>query len=99
MLASFNQYRSESDGADISYKQGGKAEHGGTISRAAIGYRNVRVEYDGRLINSVAIDEDRAELIRTAWKLYATNEYSIDRLQATMADMGLTTRANGRWPA
>lgn len=99
MLASFNQYRSQSDGADIRYKMGEKAKRGGTINRAPLGYKNVRVEYEGRLINTVAVDEVRAPLIRIAWNLYATGEYSLDRLQTTMADQGLLTRASGRRPA
>ena len=92
MLASFNQYRSQSDGADIRYKMGEKAKRGGTINRAPLGYKNVRIEYEGRLINTVAVDEVRAPLIRIAWSLYATGEYSLDRLQVTMADQGLMTR-------
>ena len=31
------------------------------------------------------------------FELYATGEYSIERLEATMADLGLTTRPSGRW--
>jgi site-specific DNA recombinase len=36
--------------------------------------------------------------VRQVFELYATGEYSIDLLEATMADLGLTTRPSGRWP-
>jgi len=36
--AAFNEYRSNADGADISYKMGQKARNGGTLTRAKIGY-------------------------------------------------------------
>ena len=30
-----------------------KARNGGTISRAPLGYKNIRAEFDGRLVNTV----------------------------------------------
>jgi site-specific DNA recombinase len=76
-----------------------EAENGGTIGRARLGYKNIRIEHDGRLVNTIGLDEERASLVRTAWELYATGEYSIERLYATMADLGLTTRPSRRTPA
>lgn len=98
MLAAFNQYRSQSDGADIRYKMGEKIKRGGTVGRAPLGYRNTRVEYEGRQVNTVEVDEVRAPLIKMAWSLYATGEYSLERLQASMADQGLTTRSTANRP-
>lgn len=43
-------------------------------------------------------DERRAPLVLKAFELYATDEYTLDRLEATMADLGLTTRPSGRYP-
>lgn len=97
ILASFNEYRSAEDGADIRYKMGEKAKRGGTIGRAPLGYRNVREEFDGRQVNTVAVDAERAPLVRLAFELYASGDYSIDRLQETMAAHGLSTRASARW--
>lgn len=99
ILASINEFRSAEDGADIRDKMGYKARNGGTLGRAPLGYRNVRVEYEGRLVNTVALDADRAQLVRQAWELYATGEYSLDSLSAVMADRGLLTRATARWPS
>lgn len=36
--------------------------------------------------------------MRKGWELYATDEYSIDRLADVMAELGLTTRLSGRHP-
>jgi hypothetical protein len=47
----------------------------------------------------IGLDDERAPLVRTAWELYATGEYSIERLYATIADMGLTTRPSRRTTA
>ena len=38
ILASFNEFRSAEDGADIRYKMGEKARKGGTLGRAKLGY-------------------------------------------------------------
>jgi DNA invertase Pin-like site-specific DNA recombinase len=94
-----NEVQVRMSGEDIKVKMRHKAENGGTIGRARLGYRNVRIEHEGRLVNSIALDEDRAPLIRLAWELYATGDYTIDRLHATMADQGLTTRPSRRNPA
>lgn len=97
ILAAINEFRSAEDGADIRDKMGYKARAGGTIGRAPVGYRNARQEFDGRQINTVVTDEERAELVRTAFQLYATGEYSMERLQQSVAESGLTTRHSGRW--
>lgn len=99
ILASYNEFRSAEDGADIRYKMGEKAKRGGTIGKAPLGYRNVREDFEGRMVASVAIDEDRAPLVRMAFEYYASGDYTIDRLQQTMADLGLRTRGTRRWPS
>ena len=92
ILASVNQYRSSSEGIDISRKMEHKARKGGTIGPAPLGYLNVKEEFEGRLVSAVAVDLERAPLIREGFDLYATGDYSLDRLQQAMADRGLTTR-------
>lgn len=44
------------------------------------------------------VDPKRAPLTRKAFELYATGEYGLERLEATMADLGLTTRATPKHP-
>lgn len=94
----FNELQVRQNGEDIRQKMRHKVLNGGTIARAKLGYLNIRVEHDGRLFNSIGLDEQRAPLVRQAFELYATSEYTLDRLQATMADLGLTTRPSARWP-
>ena len=99
ILAAINEFRSAEDGADIRDKMAYKARNGGTLGRAPLGYRNVRINYDGRQINTVEIDADRAPLVRQAWELYATGDYTLDDLSEVMADRGLLTRATARRPS
>lgn len=96
MLDIMNGLQNTLQGLDVQTKMFNKAKAGGTVSLAKLGYRNVRVEHEGRLINTIALDEERAPLVRKAWELYATGEYSIERLEATMADRGLTARPTQR---
>jgi site-specific DNA recombinase len=94
----FNELESRRNGEDIKAKLRHKALNGGTVSRAKLGYLNTRAEHDGRLFNTICLDEERAPLTLRAFELYASGDYSIAQLEATMADLGLTTRASSRWP-
>lgn len=94
----FNDVQNKLSGEDIRIKLRHKAENGGTIGRARLGYLNTRVEIEGRMVNTVSLDPVRAPLVLKAWELYATGDYSIERLTATMADLGLTSRPSPRWP-
>ncbi|BDB41263.1 hypothetical protein IWGMT90018_17090 [Mycobacterium kiyosense] len=95
----FNDVQNKLSGEDIRIKLQHKAINGGTTGRAPIGYLNTRTEVEGRLINTVSLDPLRAPLVLKAWELYSTGDYSIERLTATMADLGLTSKPTGRWPA
>jgi site-specific DNA recombinase len=99
IMSAINEFRSAEDGEDIRYKMGEKAKRGGTINKAPLGYKNVREEFEGRLVPSVALDPERAPLIRQAFELYASGDYSLDRLTQTMADLGLRSRPTKRFPA
>ncbi len=94
----FNDVQNKLSGEDIRLKMRNKAIKGGTIGVAKLGYRNARVEIEGRQVNTIQLDEQRAPLVLRAFELYATGEYSIDRLEATMADLGLTSRRTPRHP-
>ena len=95
ILAAMNEYRSSADGADIRYKMSQKVKNGGTVTRAPIGYLNVRENIDGREIRTIAKDPDRAELIHLAFELVATSNYTLRRLSTTLTDRGLTMRGRG----
>jgi len=92
ILASFNEFRSSADGADIRYKMGEKAKRGGTLGRAPLGYCNVREIFDGREIRTVSPDPERAPFVRQAFELYATGEYTLAALCDELTNRGLRTR-------
>ena len=91
IIHAVDQYQSEASGADISFKMGAKARSGGTVGRAPIGYRNRRDLSEGRNIGTVEVDLERAPLVRRAFELYATNDYTINELAETLDDLGLRT--------
>jgi site-specific DNA recombinase len=66
-----------------------KAKMGGTPGRAPIGYLNVRQVVDGREIRTIAIDPERAPLVRWAFEQYATGEWTVDELTKELARKGL----------
>lgn len=99
ILAAFNEYRSREDGADIAYKMAQKAKNGGTLGRAPLGYLNVTENIDGRKINTVAIDPERAPFVQLAFELYATGNHTYQDIADELTDRGLLTRATSRRPA
>ena len=98
ILATFNEYQSRESGADIAYKMGQKAKNGGTLGRAPIGYLNTIDRSTFREIRTVALDPERADLVKLAFELYATGEYTLADLVEEMYDRGLRTRATIRRP-
>ncbi|GAB3622779.1 hypothetical protein GCM10027418_08610 [Mariniluteicoccus endophyticus] len=87
-----NEVQVRMSGEDIKVKMLHKVEMGGTNGRAKLGYLNQRIDHDGRQVNTITIDPERAPLIRKAYELFATGDYTLDRLAETMADLGLSTR-------
>lgn len=90
--AAFAEYENENLASEI--RKGAIQKHraGGTPFTAPVGYKHAPVEFEGRLINSIIIDEERAPLVQLAFDLYDTGEYSITRLRDALEDHGLTTR-------
>ena len=77
-----------------------KAQRGGTISRAPLGYRNIRrVDDKGREEKTVILDEERAPLIKLAFEEYATGNWTVEDLAEHLAACGLTTRATPNVPS
>ncbi|WP_433659367.1 recombinase family protein [Nocardia sp. CA-128927] len=98
MLDIMNDLQNKLQGLDIADKMLQKAINGGTNGYARLGYLNRQAEIEGKQFNSVELDPKRAPLVKLAWELYATGDYTLDRLEATMADRGLTARARGDLP-
>jgi len=91
-----NEVQVRQSGEDIKQKMLHKAMSGGTTGRAKIGYLNVRKDFDGRLVNTIDIDPERAPLVRWAFEQYATGEYSMSVLREQLAEQGLTTRPTAK---
>lgn len=70
------------------------SENGGTVGLAKIGYTNARIDVDGRKVNSIAIDQERAPLVVKAFELFSTGLHTIDSLLEIVSDAGL--KAPGR---
>ena len=76
-----------------------KAAQGGTVTKAPIGYRNVGVRDDyGREIRTVEIDEERAALVRWAFQVFATGDWTTSQLHQELVARGLTAPATPRRP-
>jgi len=77
----------------------GKVSKGGLPCMAPIGYLNVADPNDpeGRQ-RTVVVDPVRAPLVRTAFELYNTGEYSIISLLAEATKRGLRTKPTSRKP-
>jgi site-specific DNA recombinase len=85
------EFYSANLGSEIRKGMTQKAKMGGWPGRAPIGYLNVRERVGGREVAKVEFDPERAMLVREAFRLYVTGEYSIVELQATMHAKGLTS--------
>ncbi len=76
-----------------------KAKSGGMVTRAPVGYRNVRNTIEGTSIAKVVIDEDMAPLVKECFNLYATGNYSLAEIQKIMAKKGLRNNFSKKRPA
>jgi site-specific DNA recombinase len=97
MIAVFNEYQVLVSGEDIKYKMGQKAKNGGTLGVAKIGYKNIRITYEGREVRTIDIDPNRAPFVTMAFELYATGNYTFHELRDALTDAGLRTKGNRRY--
>ena len=85
------------NGEDIKLKMAHKVEQGGSVGRAKIGYLNVRKNFEGRLVNSIDLDPERAPLVKWAFETYSSGDHSVLQLQQMLDERGLTTRPSVRF--
>lgn len=93
-----NEYHSANLATEVKKGMRKKAELGGAPFRAPLGYRNRREWIEGRRVSYVELDPDRADLVRKAFQLYATGEYSLDALAEELRVRGLITRGRRGTP-
>ena len=100
IMSSIAEFYSRNLANEVIKGMGEKARNGGTLGKAPLGYINVRArDENGREIRTIALDEERAPLIRLAFTEYATGQWTTKRLAAHLHDRGLTTVPTARKPA
>ena len=97
IMSSIAEFYSQNLAGEVIKGTTEKAKRGGTPGIAALGYRNTRETVDGREVRTVALDPERAPLIKLAFDLYATGRFSINELVALLAAKGLRSRGNRRY--
>jgi site-specific DNA recombinase len=95
----FNEVQVRLSGQDIKIKMANKARNGGTIGRAKVGYRNTRALIDGRQVNTVTPDPDRAPFVPMAFELYATGQETLVSLRDNLTRAGFQMPASTKRPA
>ena len=86
------EYYSANLSAEVKKGMRKKVEFGGWAHRAPIGYMNKKEWIEGRRIAYVVPDPERAPLIKQAFELYATGNYTIEQVVIEMEARGLRNR-------
>ncbi len=94
ILASVDAYFSRDNSRKTKKGMRRKFEEGWYPSWAPLGYKNVKDEISGR--NVIAVDEYTAPLIRKAFELYATGNYSLRALKDELSKLGLRGRKGNK---
>ena len=100
IMSSIAEFYSRNLANEVAKGMTQKVRGGGTVSRAPLGYRNIRImDSQGREVRTVILDEERAPLVRQAFLLYATGGWTMATLADHLANRGLTTLASPRVPS
>ena len=100
IMSSIAEFYSRNLANEVIKGMGEKARNGGTLGKAPLGYLNVRArDENGREIRTIALDEERAPLIRLAFTEYATGQWTTKKLAAHLHSHGLTTVPTAHKPA
>jgi site-specific DNA recombinase len=98
MLATFAEYYSNNLASEIMKGLTRKHEQGGTPFKPPIGYLSKRELIGSQDIRSVIVDLERAPLIKLAFTLYETGEWTVRRLAAHLEEQGLRSLGTRRYP-
>ena len=100
IMSSIAEFYSQNLATEVKKGLGEKVKSGGTVSKAPIGYQNVRlVDNKGREERTVILDPERAPLIKLAFEEYATGNWTVADLADHLAACGLNTRSTPRIPS
>ena len=90
IMSSIAEFYSRNLANEVIKGMGEKARNGGTLGKAPLGYLNVRArDENGREIRTIALDEERAPLIRLAFSEYATGNWTVRQLADHLNTLGL----------
>ena len=92
----FNWLEVRRNGKDISTKMLNKAQNGGIVGKAKVGYLNVTKNIGGHKVNTVEADPDRKHFIPMAFELAASGEYTTESVHEALVDAGLTMPGTGK---
>lgn len=99
IMSSIAEFYSRNLANEVIKGMGEKARNGGTLGKAPLGYLNVRArDENGREIRTIALDEERAPLVRLAFTEYATGNWTVRGLAEHLNNRGLTIPPTARKP-
>ena len=91
IMSSIAEFYSRNLANEVIKGMGEKARNGGTLGKAPLGYMNVRArDENGREVRTIALDEERAPLIRLAFTEYATGNWTVRQLADHLNTLGLS---------
>ena len=91
IMSSIAEFYSRNLANEVIKGMGEKARNGGTLGKAPLGYLNVRArDENGREVRTIALDEERAPLIRLAFTEYATGNWTVRQLADHLNTLGLS---------
>ena len=100
IMSSIAEFYSRNLASEVVKGMDQKVKGGGTVSKAPLGYKNVRtIDDKGREERTVVLDDERAPLMRLAFEMYATGEWVVNDLAEYLAARGLTTKPTPRVPS
>jgi len=100
IMSSIAEFYSRNLANEVIKGMGEKARNGGTLSKAPLGYVNVRGRDErGREVRTVELDQQRAPLLRLAFSEYATGNWTVSQLAKHLAGLRLDVPATPSKPA
>ena len=96
VMAGVAEFYSANLSHEVSKKMVEKAKRGGTLTRAPVGYLNVRDHVDDKEIRTIAVDPERGPMVTWAHQAYSTGTYTISQLHEELANRGMTTRSGAK---
>lgn len=98
MLAVMSEYYSNNLAEEVMKGLRRKHQAGGTPHKPPIGYLSKRELIGGKDIRSVIVDEVRAPMVNLAFTLYATGEWTLNKLTDHLEREGLRSRGTPKYP-